>query len=248
MDTLDILKPVVDDTIASLAKTAFRLDPIGGERFSRQTSIVSSAYKRHGQILERAVRQRLSESKYFTVWHEPNFKVSEISDRAIRGRNVDIPDGGLIELPYGDPGRSIQIDAIVFDSRVRTLRAYEIKRGNGNFDAGKKRSILRDILCTQSLLKSYGSKRGLDSSICEALVICYFGVRALPNPLCLVSDDIDDHFVFPVRHHVERVNQYFQEQLYLLLDTISHDQDLDFDGLCDACPVKGRPVGQSQTH
>lgn len=242
MDTLDALKPTVDSTIAALAKSAFRLDPVGGERYSRQTSIVSSSYKRHGQILERAIRQRLSESKYFTVWHEPTFRVSEISDRAIRGRNKDIPEGGLIELPYSDPGRIIQVDALVFDARVKTLRSYEIKRGNGHFDAGKKRSLLRDVLCTQSLLRSYGSQRGFTASICEAMVICYFGVRALPQSLCLVADDLDDHFVFPVKKDVERVNQYFQEQLHMLLESIANEQALDFDGLCQTCPLKGRPV------
>ncbi|QPH53812.1 hypothetical protein [Pontivivens ytuae] len=241
MGTLDKLRPVVDDTISASARARFRTDPIGGERYSRQTSIISSAYKRHGQILERALRERLSESEYFTVWHEPEFRVSDIADRAINGRNSDIPDGGLIELPYGDPARTIQVDSFVYDSRIKSLRAYEIKRGNGHFDAGKKRSILRDVLCTQSLLRSYGSATGLDISIAEARVICYFGVRALPPPLSLVAEDLDDHFVFSVKSHVERVNQYFQEQLYMLLEGINSQTQLDFDGLCATCPIKGRP-------
>lgn len=220
-DTLDAMRPIVDATIASLGKARFRVDPIGGEKYSRQTSIISSAYKRHGQILETSIRHRLSQCGYFQVWHEPLFRVSDISDRAIRGRNVDIPDGSLIELPYGDAGRTLQVDAFVFDKRISSLRAYEIKRGNGDFDAGKKRSLLRDVLCTQSLLRSYGSSRGLTSSIVEARVICYFGVRALPNPLCIVGTELDDHFVFPVQAHVERVNAYFQESLYALLEAIA---------------------------
>jgi hypothetical protein len=235
-DTLDALRPVVDSTIASLGRARFRVDPIGGEKYSRQTSIVSSAYKRHGQILEIAIRHRLSQSKYFEVWHEPVFKVSDISDRAIRGRNADIPDGGLIELPYGDAGRSSQVDAFVFDRRISSLRAYEIKRGNGDFDAGKKRSLLRDILCTQSLLRSYGAFRGYKSSIVEARVICYFGVRALPAPLCIVGSELDDHFVFPVQAHVERVNVYFQESLYALLETISGDTSHSRLYFCADCP------------
>lgn len=235
VDTLDAMRPIVDATIAALGRAKFRVDPIGGERYSRQTSIISSAYKRHGQILEIAIRHRLSQSKYFDVWHEPTFKVSDIADRAIRGRNSDIPDGSLIELPYGDAGRSLQVDAFVFDRRIGSLRAYEIKRGNGNFDAGKKRSLLRDVLCTQSLLRSYGTARGLNPSIVETRVICYFGVRALPDPLSLVAEELDDHFVFPVHAHVERVNNYFRECLYLLLETISAGGD-DQHMLCSECP------------
>ncbi len=114
LDLLDRVRPLVDETIASLAQTSFRIDPIGGEQYSKQTSVISSAYKRHGQILEVSIRERLKDSQYFEVWHEPTFRVSDIADRAIRGRNSDIPDGSLIELPYGDPGRTIQVDLFVF--------------------------------------------------------------------------------------------------------------------------------------
>lgn len=237
-ELLERLKPVVDQTIHSLAKTKFRIDPIGGERYSRQTSIISSAYKRHGQILEQSIRERLSDSPYFQVWHEPKFKVSDIADRAIRGRNADIPDGSLIELPYGEPGRTIQIDAFVFDKRIQSLRSYEIKRGNGHFDAGKKRSLLRDTLCTQSLLRSYGKHRGHEGSVCESRVICYFGIRALPAPLSLTGEELDDHFVFSVSKHVNEVNDYFKYKLSALIEAIGGDQQLDFDGLCEKCPLK----------
>jgi hypothetical protein len=235
-DTLDALRPVVDATIASLGRARFRVDPIGGERYSRQTSIVSSAYKRHGQILEVAIRHRLGQSKYFDVWHEPTFEVSDISDRAIRGRNADIPDGSLIELPYGDAGRSLQVDAFVFDRRISSVRSYEIKRGNRNFDAGKKRSLLRDVLCTQSLLRSYAAARGYQSSIVEARVICYFGLRAPPDPLCLVGSELDDHFVFPVQAQVERVNEYFRERLYGLLEAVAQNEETTRP-YCDECPL-----------
>jgi len=58
MPFLERVAPVVDETIESLARTAFIEDPIAGPRYSRATSIISSAYKRHGRILEAAVRGR----------------------------------------------------------------------------------------------------------------------------------------------------------------------------------------------
>lgn len=162
---IDRLRPVVDDTIASLAKTKFRVDPVGGAQYSKATSIVSAAYKRHGRILE-------------------------------------LP----IELPYLSGGRTVQVDAIVYDRRVGTVRAYEIKRANGDFDAGKKRSILKDLLAVQALLKSYTSKRGISANLGEARLVAYYGVKPLPSPLCIAGDEMDDHFVFAVHKHVEEVN------------------------------------------
>jgi len=46
----------------ALSWVAFVEDPIAGARYSRATSIVSSAYKRHGRILEMALRESLRES------------------------------------------------------------------------------------------------------------------------------------------------------------------------------------------
>ena len=93
------------------------------------------------------------------------------------------------------------------------------------------------MLCTQSLLRSYGASRGLTASIAEARVICYFGVRALPDPLCLVGSEMDDHFVFSVQTHVERVNAYFQERLYGLLKEIEGGSEPDLRPYCSDCPL-----------
>ena len=54
--------PVVDETIRALAKKKFMQDPVAGLKYSRATSIISSAYKRHGRILETALREILRES------------------------------------------------------------------------------------------------------------------------------------------------------------------------------------------
>ena len=241
---VDRLRPFVDDTIASLAKTEFRIDPIGGEQYSKATSIVSAAYKRHGRILEEAIRTRLSDCEYFTVWHEPNFFVSTVADQAISGRNADISDSLPIELPYLDHGRTIQIDAIVFDKRIDSIRGYEIKRANGDFDAGKKRSILKDLLALQSLLKSYAGKRGHAPSLAEARLIAYYGIKPLPAPLSIAGTEMDDHFVFPVVKYVEDVNDYFQEQLYeLLRREAGVELEIDPAALCDRCPLHRPGIG-----
>jgi len=46
-DFFDRVLPLVDRTIAILATEKFRSDPIGGDGYSRMTSVISSAYKRH---------------------------------------------------------------------------------------------------------------------------------------------------------------------------------------------------------
>jgi hypothetical protein len=58
------------------------------------------------------------------------------------------------------------------------MRAYEVKRGNGQFDAGKIRSIKRDLMCVQVLLKSYGETANIRPAGAEAKIIFYYGIRS----------------------------------------------------------------------
>jgi hypothetical protein len=154
---MERVAPVVDETIRALAGTKFIADPIAGPAYSRSTSIVSSAYKRHGRILETALRESLRESNRHRVWQEDAFRVSRAADSLVGSQSED--QCRQSSLPYGDSVRTLQIDMIAFDHADQIIRAYELKRGNGQFDAGKIRSIKRDLLCVQVLLKKLRRRR-----------------------------------------------------------------------------------------
>ena len=78
-------------------------------------------------------------------------------------------------------------------------------------------SILRDNLCVQVLLKSYGKSRGLDVSDASSHVIFYYGVRSIPSPLGITGAELDAHFGCPVRDVVEQVNSIFKASLFDIL-------------------------------
>ena len=72
----ELLAPVrhyVEGTVNRLARKSFKADPIVEAKYSRVTSIVSSAYKRHGSILERALVAALTAAPHLLVWAEPHF-------------------------------------------------------------------------------------------------------------------------------------------------------------------------------
>ena len=56
---LEVMKPEIESTIKRLNLKHFEPDPIAGPHFSKITSVMSSAYKRHGYILERAILEAL---------------------------------------------------------------------------------------------------------------------------------------------------------------------------------------------
>ena len=213
---MERVAPVVDETIRKLAKIKFVEDPIAGVKYSRATSIISSAYKRHGRILEFALRESLRESNRHKVWNDDTFKVSREADALANTQDLDACR--KTTLPYGNSIRTLQIDMVAFDNADESIRAYEIKRGNGHFDAGKIRSITRDLKCIQVLLKSYGEVADLKATTVESKIIFYYGVRSIPRPWSLTKGELDEHFGFPVVEKIEQANDYFRSKLHALLE------------------------------
>ena len=60
------LQDQVDKTIIKLVGRKFRKDPIGG-KYSFLTSVLSSAYKRQGTMIEAAIIERLKEANHLDV-------------------------------------------------------------------------------------------------------------------------------------------------------------------------------------
>jgi hypothetical protein len=214
---LDLVKNEIERTIVSLESKTFLSDPIAGPHFSKITSVMSSAYKRHGFILERAVLEALKQCPHFEAWRDEYFHVPSTVDHMVNG---SIAQGAKLigtDYPYSEGERTLQVDAVVFDKNTGILRAYEIKRGFGVHDSGKRRSMLRDILSIQVLLKSYGKERGLDVKEAFSHIIFYYGRCSIPKPFSLTGSEMDAHFGFPIFDAVEEVNKHYKARLFAIL-------------------------------
>jgi len=214
---LELLKDEVEKTIKSLDATRFTPDPIAGRHFSKITSIMSSAYKRHGYILERSILEALKLCPHFEVWRDALFQVPSAVEHIVDGSIGDPTKLIGTDYPSSEGQRTLQVDIIVFDKNNGTLKAYEVKRGAGLHDSGKRRSMLKDTLCVQVLLKSYGKQRGLDVKEALSHIIFYYGKCSIPKPFAVTGSELDDHFGWPVYEAVEEVNRYFQSRLFSIL-------------------------------
>ncbi len=76
-DSFESVRPLIDATIDALAAKDFLADPICQPKYSTITSIVSSAYERHGKIIEAALVARLRDSPHLEVWREGRFRLSQ---------------------------------------------------------------------------------------------------------------------------------------------------------------------------
>src|SRR3954465_2778513 len=81
----EVLDPLIEATINRLHRKRFDPDPIAGAHYSRVVSIISSAYKRHGHILERGILERLKKAPHLKVWNDPIFHVPTNADLLAQG-------------------------------------------------------------------------------------------------------------------------------------------------------------------
>ena len=107
----------VDATICRLAAKDFLTDPVVKGRYSRITSIVSSAYKRHGAIIEKAFVAALKESPHLSVWAEPDFRVSAAAERlADADATASSSTLSYLESAYE---RVLQVDLLVLEAVIK---------------------------------------------------------------------------------------------------------------------------------
>lgn len=210
---MELLDPEIEATIQRLQDNKkFKPDPIAGPKFSRIASVMGSASIRHGIIIERTLLELLGRRPELTVWTDAKFQVSRNAED-IAGDALKKPgsiDGN--DLSYGEGRRTLQVDLIVYHNEARTLRAYEVKRGFGSHDRGKKGQMLRDALCVQMLLRSYGRLKNLDPLSVGSHIIFYYDNLSVPAPIGIKGSELDTHFGFPVRDAVEAVNERFGER------------------------------------
>jgi hypothetical protein len=111
---LDLLKPEIEKTINGLDLRNFEPDPIAGPHFSKITSVMSSAYKRHGYILERAILESLRLCPHFEVWNDPAFQIASAVEHVVDGSIAEPIKLIGVDYPYSDGARKLQVDAVVF--------------------------------------------------------------------------------------------------------------------------------------
>lgn len=217
-EVLSLLEPEIEKTILALALKKFRVDPLAGEKYSKIVSVLSSAYKRHGFILERALLEAVKRNPDLEVWEDAQFKVSNAADHMVDSILENQDDAFSTEMPYGSCHRTLQVDLIAYNSVTKHVSSYEVKRGNGLHDAGKKRSILRDLLCQQVLLRSYAKSKGFDAQTARVHIVFYYGQCSIKKPFSLTQEELDDHFGWPVVEAVEAVNTAFRVRLEEMLE------------------------------
>jgi len=175
--------------IADIARTNFPCDPIVVDDASLAASEISSAYKRHGLILEKALLVALGTRTDLTAW----------TDR----------------IAIASRPKPIQIDLLVHSVQTGALTAYEIKRGFGTQDSEAQHSIKQRLSDLKIALPEYATSRGLHASAFDVAVIGYYGrlgTRMGPHRV-IDQQGLVHEFDPQTADFVVEVNEYFRHCL-----------------------------------
>lgn len=207
---------LIDGFIADTLAKQFRPDPSLDEQTSRIVSVFSSLSRKDGFILQHAVERALLLAPQLHVWQEPEFEISHAADHLAKEDNVETCL--RTELPYGlNAIRRISRDLIVVNPETRKAGSYDVKRGVGAVDCGKRRQLICDTLGTQMLLKDYVRGHGYEVDRAEARVISVYGRTGLPADITIRGDQLNEHFGAEIEAPVREAAHMFRARIADLL-------------------------------
>ncbi len=200
--------------VAGALAGEFPEDPIIGRDLGRALSCVNSVVKRHGGLLEASIAGALMVSERFDVLTNVTLPLTKGAQQLLAARNHD-ENLAKIRLSADSEADSIvKVDLVVVDPEVGWAGAYEIKRGNGVTEHGKRRPAIQKLRAARLVLASHLRLLGYDTVDCTtSAVIDYYGGSGFEAKFTLTRNDLDRHFGVPVIATVDAVTDALREAL-----------------------------------
>jgi hypothetical protein len=214
----DVSKPALiraaHNAVAGALAGDFPVDPLVGPELSRAISCVGSVVKRHGGLIEMGIAGALKASDRFIVLTNVGLPVTKGAAQLLDARNSDENLANIRLLADSEAEGIVNVDLVVVDPAASWAGTYEIKRGNGVTEHGKRRPITRKLRAARLVLASYVRQAGYGpvDSVTSA-VIDYFGGSGFEADFTLTRDQLDGHFGVPVIATVDAMTATVREAL-----------------------------------
>jgi hypothetical protein len=214
----DVSRPALiraaHNAVAGALAGDFPVDPVIGPELSRAVSCISSVVKRHGGLIEMGIAGALKASDRFIVLTNVPLPLTKGAAQLLDARNSD-KDLSRIRLSADSEAEGIvNVDLVVVDPETGWAGAYEIKRGNGVTEHGKRRPIVRKLRAARLVLASFVNQHG-DGPVesVTSAVIDYFGGSGFEAEFTLTRDQLDEHFGVSVAATVDAMTATVREAL-----------------------------------
>jgi hypothetical protein len=202
------------NAVAGALAGDFPVDPLVGPELSRVISCIGSVVKRHGGLIEMGIAGALKASDRFIVLTNVALPVTKGAVQLLDARNSDEDLANIRLLADSEAEGIVNLDLVVVDLEASWAGTYEIKRGNGTTEHGKRQPIVRKLRAARLVLASYVRKLGYGpiESVTSA-VIDYFGGSGFKAEFTLTRDQLDAHFGVSVVATVDAMTATVREVL-----------------------------------
>lgn len=202
------------EVVAGALAGDFPQDPVIGPDLSRAISTLGSVVKRHGGLIELGIAGALITSDRFVVLSNVALPVTKGAAQLLDAKNSDQALAKIRLSADSEAEGIVNVDLVVVDPETKWAGAYEIKRGNGATEHGKRRQSIHKLRAARLVLASYVHQAGYGMmETVTSGVIDYYGASGFTPDFTLSRDQLDDHFGVPVVATVEAMTAALQEEL-----------------------------------
>ncbi len=203
----------IERAVTGALQADFAHDPLLGIGLGSFNSVLSSAVKRHGGVVEEAICYALESSGRYIVLRQVEMPITDAAE-ALVASNSSKNLSGFVTTAFGPHRRVAYFDMIAIDTETGCATVVEIKRGSGTTEVKKRKLIERDLQCARLQLRSFLQPRyGCELNAYNSVLIDYYGRSGFPAALTVTREGIDALFGVPVMHLVDGVTARFRTEL-----------------------------------
>jgi hypothetical protein len=222
------------EAVAGALAGDFPIDPLIGKELSRALSCIGSVVKRHGALIELGVGGALVASDRFIVLPNVTIPLTKAATQLLDAKNTDATLSKIKLSADSEAAGIVNVDLVVVDPEAGWAGAYEIKRGNGATEHGKRRPIMRRLRAVRLVLASFVEQLGYGPiETTTSAVIDYYGASGFDAQFTITRNQIDEHFDVPVVATVDAmtaaVRDALEEELPRLFEPVFEQMTLPED-------------------
>jgi hypothetical protein len=202
------------EAVAGALAGDFPIDPVIGKDLSRALSCIGSVVKRHGGLIEMGIAGALTNSDRFIVLPNVSLPLTKAALQLLDGKNSDETLAKIRLSADSEADGMVNLDLCVVDPKAYWAGIYEIKRGNGATEHGKRRPIMRKLRAVRPVLASYVHQLGYGPiETITSAVIDYFGSSGFDPAFTITRNQLDEHFGVPVVATVDAMTAAVRDAL-----------------------------------
>jgi hypothetical protein len=193
--------------------TEFAPEPLITEAESREHSVIASAVKRHGVLIQQGVGLMLEASERYDVLHGMRFPITAAAVSLIKDHSLD--DLRHVSLPATLPaGEELSVDLVVMDKQTGWAAIIDVKRGNGRSEGKKcdrlERGLRAAALVAGDVLRQRGFAR---PRMVQGFFVDYYGQSGIRSEVALVGSELDGFFEVPITSAIDAMTNSLGREL-----------------------------------